>query len=189
MKNRKSSDVATIAIFFAVMLVIHFLTSLVFNLWPVPIKPTLVHLPVIVASIVYGPRIGATLGGLMGVISVTTNTIVLLPTSYLFSPFVENGSFASLIVAMLPRILIGVTPYFVYKWISNKVGLTIAGAIGSMTNTIFVLGGIFLLFSNVYNGDIQALLAVVFSANALVEMVISAVITVALVPNLLKIKK
>ncbi|MGT2802610.1 ECF transporter S component [Streptococcus henryi] len=189
MKNRKSSDVATIAIFFAVMLVIHFLTSLVFNLWPVPIKPTLVHLPVIVASIVYGPRIGATLGGLMGVISVTTNTIVLLPTSYLFSPFVENGSFASLIVAMLPRILIGVTPYFVYKWISNKVGLTIAGAIGSMTNTIFVLGGIFLLFSNVYDGDIQALLAVVFSANALVEMVISAVITVALVPNLLKIKK
>lgn len=189
MKNRKSSDVATIAIFFAVMLVIHFLTSLVFNLWPVPIKPTLVHLPVIVASVVYGPRIGATLGGLMGVISVTTNTIVLLPTSYLFSPFVENGSFASLIVAMLPRILIGVTPYFVYKWISNKVGLTIAGAIGSMTNTIFVLGGIFLLFSNVYNGDIQALLAVVFSANALVEMVISAVITVALVPNLLKIKK
>lgn len=189
MKNRKSSDVATIAIFFAVMLVIHFLTSLVFNLWPVPIKPTLVHLPVIVASIVYGPRIGATLGGLMGVISVTTNTIVLLPTSYLFSPFVENGSFASLIVAMLPRILIGVTPYFVFKWISNKVGLTIAGAIGSMTNTIFVLGGIFLLFSNVYNGDIQALLAVVFSANALVEMVISAVITVALVPNLLKIKK
>ncbi len=56
--------------FFAIMLVINFLTSLVFNLWPVPIKPTLVHVPVIIASIVYGPRIGAILGGLMGIMSV-----------------------------------------------------------------------------------------------------------------------
>ncbi|MFV5772197.1 energy-coupled thiamine transporter ThiT, partial [Pediococcus acidilactici] len=88
-----------IAIFFAIMLVINFLTSLVFNLWPVPIKPTLVHVPVIIASIIYGPRIGAILGGLMGIMSVTVNTLTLLPTSYLFSPFVENGNFASLIIA------------------------------------------------------------------------------------------
>ncbi|MCW1043306.1 ECF transporter S component, partial [Streptococcus anginosus] len=82
-----------------------------------PIKPTLVHVPVIIASIVYGPRIGAILGGLMGIMSVTVNTLTLLPTSYLFSPFVENGNFASLIIALVPRILIGITPYFVYKWL------------------------------------------------------------------------
>ena len=104
------------------MLVINFLTSLVFNLWPVPIKPTLVHVPVIIASIVYGPRIGAILGGLMGIMSVTVNTLTLLPTSYLFSPFVENGNFASLIIALVPRILIGITPYFVYKWLHNRTG-------------------------------------------------------------------
>lgn len=115
-KNKAATDVAIIAIFFAIMLVIIFLTSLVFNLWPVPIKPTLVHVPVIIASIVYGPRIGAILGGLMGIMSVTVNTLTLLPTSYLFSPFVENGNFASLIIALVPRILIGITPYFVYKW-------------------------------------------------------------------------
>ena len=162
MKNNKAaSNIATVAIFFAIMLVINFLTSLVFNLWPVPIKPTLIHVPVIIASIVYGPRIGATLGALMGVISVTVNTLTLLPTSYLFSPFVENGNLSSLIVAMVPRILIGITPYFVYKWFHNKFGIVIAGAIGSMTNTIFVLGGIFFLFANVYSGDIKALLAVI----------------------------
>ncbi|MDY4001934.1 ECF transporter S component [Streptococcus orisratti] len=189
MKSKKSSNVATIAIFFAVMLVIHFLTSMIFNLWPVPIKPTLIHIPVIVASIIYGPRIGAILGGLMGIISVVTNTVVLLPTSYLFSPFVEHGSLASLIIAMVPRILIGITPYFIYKCTENKVGLALAGAVGSMTNTLFVLGGIFILFSSVYNGDIKALLAVVFGANALIEMIISAIITLVLVPSLLKIKK
>lgn len=187
-KNKAASNIATIAIFFAIMIVINFLTSFVFNLWPVPIKPTLIHIPVIIASIVYGPKIGATLGALMGVISVTVNTLTLLPTSYLFSPFVENGNLSSLIIAMVPRILIGITPYFVYKWLHNKTGIVIAGAVGSMTNTVFVLGGIFFLFANVYSGDIKALLAVVFSTNAIAEMIISAILTLAIVPSLQKIK-
>ena len=65
----KRSNIAHIAIFFASMIVIHLLTSILFNVLPVPIKPTLVHIPVIIASIIYGPRIGATLGFLMGLIS------------------------------------------------------------------------------------------------------------------------
>ena len=186
---RKQSSVAQIAIFFAIMLVLHLLSSVIFNLLPVPIKPTIIHIPVIIASIIYGPRIGAILGTLMGLISVVTNTLVLLPTSYLFSPFVPNGNLNSLIIAMIPRILIGITPYFVYKWMKNKPGLVLAGAVGSMTNTVFVLGGIFILFSAVYNGDIQAMLALVLSANSISEMVISAILTVAIVPELEKVKK
>lgn len=186
---RKQSSIAQIAIFFAIMLVLHLLSSVIFNLLPVPIKPTIIHIPVIIASIIYGPRIGAVLGALMGVISVVTNTVVLLPTSYLFSPFVENGSINSLIIAMVPRILIGITPYFVYKWMKTKPGLVLAGAVGSMTNTIFVLGGIFILFSSVYNGDIKAMLALVLSANSISEMIISALLTVAIVPALEKLKK
>lgn len=186
---RKQSSIAQIAIFFAIMLVLHLLSSVIFNLLPVPIKPTIIHIPVIIASIIYGPRIGAVLGALMGGISVVTNTVVLLPTSYLFSPFVENGSINSLMIAMVPRILIGITPYFVYKWMKNKPGLVLAGAVGSMTNTIFVLGGIFILFSSVYNGDIRAMLALVLSANSISEMIISALLTVAIVPALEKLKK
>ncbi len=186
---KKQSSIAQIAIFFAIMLVLHLLSSVIFNLLPVPIKPTIIHIPVIIASIIYGPRIGAVLGALMGGISVVTNTVVLLPTSYLFSPFVENGSINSLMIAMVPRILIGITPYFVYKWMKNKPGLVLAGAVGSMTNTIFVLGGIFILFSSVYNGDIRAMLALVLSANSISEMIISALLTVAIVPALEKLKK
>ena len=186
---RKQSSIAQIAIFFAIMLVLHLLSSIIFNLLPVPIKPTIIHIPVIIASIIYGPRIGAILGALMGIISVVTNTVVLLPTSYLFSPFVENGSINSLMIAMVPRILIGITPYFVYKWMKTKPGLVLAGAVGSMTNTIFVLGGIFILFSSVYNGDIRAMLALVLSANSISEMIISALLTVAIVPALEKLKK
>ena len=184
MKRKKSSDVAIIAIFFAIMLVIHFLSSLVFNLWPVPIRPTIVHIPVIIASIIYGPRIGATLGGLMGLLSLIVNTTVLMPSSYLFSPFVENGNLASLIIAFLPRILIGIFPYYIAKWIHGKFGLALAGAVGSATNTIFVLLGIYIFFSSFYGNDFKNVLAVILSANSPVELVISVILTVAIVPVL-----
>ena len=64
---KKQSNIAQIAIFFAIMLVIHLLSSVIFNLFPVPIKPTIVHIPVIIASILFGPKVGAILGALMGV--------------------------------------------------------------------------------------------------------------------------
>ncbi|MCB2833622.1 integral membrane protein [Streptococcus dysgalactiae subsp. dysgalactiae] len=189
MNRHKSSDISRVAIFFAIMLVIHFISSLVFNLWPVPIKPTLVHIPVIVASIMYGPRIGTILGGLMGVISVVTNTVVLLPTSYLFSPFVDQGNLASLMIAMVPRLLIGITPYYCYKFIHNKFGLVLSGLVGSLTNTVFVLSGIFVFFSTVFGGNIKALLATIVSTNAIVEMIISALITFTLIPTLSKLNR
>ncbi|MGT2649016.1 ECF transporter S component [Streptococcus troglodytae] len=190
MKNqKKSSNVAVVAIFFATMLVIHLLSSLIFNLWPVPIKPTIVHIPVIIASIVYGPRIGAALGGLMGIISLINNTIILLPTSYLFSPFVAHGNFNSLLIALVPRILIGIFPYYIYKSMKNRFGLLLAGAIGSATNTVFVLTGIFIFFSSVYGGNIQTMLATIISANSIIELIISALLTFLIVPKLLKLKK
>lgn len=189
MKKNQSNQIAVVAIFFATMLVIHILSSVIFNVLPFPIKPTIVHIPVIIASIIYGPRVGATLGGLMGILSMVHNTIFLLPTSYLFSPFVENGSFYSVIIAVLPRILIGITPYYVYKWFNSRAGLIVAGAIGSMTNTIFVLGGIFILFKSVFEGSIQAMIATVLGTNSIAEMIISSVLTLAIVPVLQKVKK
>ncbi|MFC3928069.1 ECF transporter S component [Streptococcus caprae] len=189
MRHKQSQTVSTIAIFFAVMLVIHFVSSTIFNVLPVPIKPTLIHIPVIIASILYGPCIGASLGALMGIISVVTNTVIRLPTSYLFSPFVENGNVYSLVIAMVPRILIGITPYYIYKLWPSKPGTFLAGAIGSLTNTVFVLGGIFILFANVYNGDIQKLLAVVIGTNSVAEMLISAFFTGLAVPRLSRLRK
>jgi len=159
------------------------------TIFPFPIKPTIVHIPVIIASIIYGPRVGVTLGFLMGLLSLTVNTITILPTSYLFSPFVPNGNIYSAIIAIVPRILIGLTPYLVYKLMKNKTGLILAGALGSLTNTVFVLGGIFYLFGNVFDGNIQKLLATVISTNSIAELVISAVLTLAIVPRLQTLKK
>lgn len=188
LKHNQSRQVAIIAIFFAVMLVIHILSSIVFAFWPIPIKPTIITIPVIIASIVYGPKIGGILGGLMGLISIIHNTLIILPTSYLFSPFVDNGNGYSLIVALIPRILIGIFPYFCYKILHNRVGLALAGAIGSLTNTVFVLTGIFIFFAQAYNGDIKNLLTLIVLSNASVELLISALVTSIAVPRLLNQK-
>ena len=188
MKTNKARQTATIAIFFAIMLIIQLLSNMIFSIWPIPIKPTLVQIPVIIAAILYGPRIGASLGFLMGMMSLITNSIIILPTSYLFSPFVDNGNLTSVIISILPRVLIGITPYFVYKWLSNHLGLALSGLIGSLTNTVFVLTGIFVFFSSIYNGNIQALLAAIVSSNAIAEMIISAILVPVIIPRLERFK-
>ena len=185
---KKSSSISRIAIFFAVMITIHFTTSFILHFVPSGIQPTLVHIPVVIASIIYGPRTGAILGLLMGLFSLTMNTLVLTPASYLFSPFVPNGNFYSLVIAIVPRILIGVTPYFVYRWMHNRTGLITAGIVGSMTNTVFVLSGIYLFFGNTFGRGIQHFLGLIVSTNSLIEVIATVLITSAVVPALEKLK-
>ena len=185
---KKSSSISRIAIFFAVMITIHFTTSFILHFVPSGIQPTLVHIPVVIASIIYGPRTGAILGLLMGLFSLTMNTLVLTPASYLFSPFVPNGNLYSLIIAIVPRILIGVTPYFVYRWMHNRTGLITAGIVGSMTNTVFVLSGIYLFFGNSFGRGIQHFLGLIVSTNSLIEVIATVLITSAVVPALEKLK-
>ena len=185
---KKSSSISRIAIFFAVMITIHFTTSFILNFVPSGIKPTLVNIPVVIASIIYGPRTGAILGLLMGLFSLTMNTLVLTPASYLFSPFVPNGNLYSLVIAIVPRILIGVTPYFVYRWMHNRTGLITAGIVGSMTNTVFVLSGIYLFFGNSFGRGIQHFLGLIVSTNSLIEVIATVLITSAVVPALEKLK-
>lgn len=189
MKRNKSREVATLALFLTIMIVIEVVSQMIFANFILPIKPTITHIPIIIASVLYGPKLGAQLGGFMGVMSIIRNSIILSPMSYVFSPFVDNGNIYSVLIALLPRILIGIAPYFIYKWMQNKPGLVLAGLAGTLTNTIFVLSGIFIFFSSVYNGDIKLVLAGIISFNSIAELVISGLLTVAIVPVLQKVQK
>ncbi|BDD40665.1 ECF transporter S component [Streptococcus ruminantium] len=188
MNKNKSKDVATLAIFLTIMIVIEIVSQLVFANFILPIKPTITHIPVIIASILYGPRLGAQLGGFMGIMSIVRNSIIISPLSYVFSPFVENGNLYSVLIALVPRILIGVIPYLAYKLLTNKTGLLVAGLAGTLTNTIFVLTGIFVFFSSVYGGDIKILLTSIVSFNSIAELTISGLLTLTIVPILQKVK-
>ena len=66
-----------------------------------------IFIPTIITSIVYGPKLGALMGFLSGLITLIRAYVAPLnPFDYFF----QNP-----LVAILPRIFIGITPYFVYK--------------------------------------------------------------------------
>ena len=49
----------------------------------------------------------------------------------------------------------------------NRTGLVTAAIVGSMTNTIFVLLGIYIFFGNIYGGSFQHFLALILTTNSL----------------------
>ncbi|MDH6363292.1 putative membrane protein [Enterococcus sp. PF1-24] len=172
------------------------------------INATTMHIPVIVASIVLGPKIGGFLGGVFGLTSMIRNTVMPVPLSFAFSPFIpvygtDTGSWKALIVTLVPRILIGVVPYFVYKCLNKllkekqkSISLFIAGILGSMTNTLLVMNLIYFLFKEPYaemNGKAGAALyyfviGIIFG-NGIPEAIVAGITASAICMVLFRIIK
>jgi uncharacterized membrane protein len=204
MKNTKKFTLT--AMFLAIMILLA-VTPLGFV--PLgPINATTMHIPVIIASIVLGPRLGGFLGGIFGLISMIRSTVIPTPLSFVFSPFIpvigtDHGSWKALLIAFIPRILIGIVPYFVYHWTKkwfktqkNPAALFIAGIAGSLVNTILVMNMIYLLFQQDYaqvigqasNAVYGAILATIFTSGV-PEAVVAGIATAAVTGVLLKLKR
>lgn len=126
-------------------------------------RATIIHIPVILGALLLGPTDGAFLGFVFGLTSLINNTVNPTATSFVFSPFYSLGEFeggwASLLICMLPRILTGVVPYYVYRLIrklnrklrANAVlPLAAAGVSGALTNTLLVMNMIYRFFGKQY---------------------------------------
>lgn len=202
MKNTKNFTLT--AMFLAILILLD-VTPLGFI--PIgPINATTMHIPVIIASIVLGPRLGAFLGGTFGLISMIRSTVVQTPLSFVFSPFIpvigtDHGSLKALLIAFIPRILIGVVPYFVFKGMQkliknkvNTVSLFIAGLAGSLVNTILVMNMIYFLFQHDYaqvigkniNAVYSAVLAVIFTSGV-PEAIVAGLATAGVCSVLLRL--
>lgn len=122
------------------------------------IKATTVHIPVIIGAIILGPAAGAILGGVFGLCSMISNTTAPTLLSFAFSPFLSSdipGIFKALWISIGCRVLIGVVSGWL--WIALKklkvnsiVALPLVGFIGSMTNTVLVMGSIYKLLAVQY---------------------------------------
>ena len=181
----KTKQLTLTAIFLAIIILFSFTPLGFINLGF--IKATLVHVPVIIGAIVLGPRVGAFLGLAFGLLSMTINTITPSALSFAFSPFIpvygtNSGSLWAIAIALIPRILTGVVPYYVYKWLKNSntnqnISLFSAGIAGSLVNTILVMNMIFFLFQDAY-GSIKGI-----SGGAELYKVILSVIFISGVPE------
>lgn len=154
---------------------------------------TTIHIPVILGSILLGPKRGAVLGGVFGLTSLINNTLYPKVTSFVFTPFfsggVAEGGIGSLVICFVPRILVGIVPYYVYKFLSREdkrrpLALAVAGFAGSLTNTLLVMNLIYLLFGEQWASAqgkagefLYGIILGVIGVNGVPEAIVAAVLT------------
>jgi len=154
----KTQRITLTGMFVAIIFLLTF-TPLGFPQIPLIGSATIIHIPVIIGAILLGPKIGAVLGfmfGLSSMIFASTQSLAL--NAFAFTPFrpvpgTDNGSPWALLVAFVPRILVGVlSPLIFYGLMKvlpkrlESISLAIAAAVGSMVNTLLVLNLMYLIF-------------------------------------------
>ncbi len=159
-RTEKTRNLVLTAMFTAIIIAMAFVPYLGY----IPLgfmNATIIHIPVIIGAIILGPKLGAFLGGVFGLTSMINNTIHPNLTSFVFSPFYNigdvHGNFWSIVICMIPRILIGVVSYYVYRGMvkifkgkNTVISLAAAGVAGALTNTLLVMNGIYVLFGSNY---------------------------------------
>jgi uncharacterized membrane protein len=124
---------------------------------------TIMHVPAIIGGVLEGPIVGLLIGGIFGIYSLLQDT---------------SGLFKNPLVSVVPRLLIGVVAYYGYvavKKTNEYLALVVAGVVGTLTNTILVVGALVGL------SLIPAEVVPTIVPQAIAEVVIAAIITVAVV--------
>ena len=166
--NFKTKELAIVGVLGAVAIMLSF-TPLGFIPVPTPAgSATIMHIPVIIGAILEGPIVGALIGLIFGLAS-----------------FIRGAAFFSdPLVAILPRILIGVAAAYSYSLTKNmvtKMGSVIfAAIIGTATNTIGVLT-LALLRGYIPNFETVVTIAV---GHGLPEIIVAVIITLAIIKAL-----
>lgn len=174
------------------------------------IKATIVHVPVIIGSILLGPRIGALLGGVFGLTSFINNTMTPALLSFVFSPLIPvpglgRGSLWALVICFVPRILVGVVPYYVDRAMRSfrendarwrYVSLFWGGISGALTNTLLVMHLIFFIFRDSYAEVSKRSVEVVYgfilsiiATHGIPEAVVAGLCTAAIVKAVLNFRE
>ena len=123
------------------------------------IKATTVHIPVILGAILLGPLAGSILGAVFGICSLISNTIAPTLLSFAFSPFMSTtglaGALKALWISVGCRVLIGLAAGLLWKLfmafrMKDLIALPLVGFLGSMVNTVTVMGSIYFLLAAEY---------------------------------------
>lgn len=202
-KNTRLSTrkIAIAGIMSAFSILLSLIPSLGYIVVPLtPITITTMHIPVIIAAILEGPVVGGFVGLIFGLSSMYTAATIFagLPTAFVF---------LNPLVSVFPRILIGIAAHYAYAGmnkLTRKKGVSaVTGAIaGTLTNTIGVLGMIYLLYAQQYVDAIvkasdtpvvvTSLFAFIFGGillNVILEVVLSALVSVPIVYAVNKVKR
>lgn len=124
---------------------------------------TTMHIPTIIGAILEGPYVGVFIGLIFGI-----------------SSFIRQNTplFADPVIAIIPRVMIGIVSYYAYKYTKNS---GIAAAAGTLTNTIGVLG------LAVLHGYLSLPVAIgVAVKNGIFEIIVAVILTTIVVRSVKK---
>ncbi|MGI5848851.1 MAG: ECF transporter S component [Christensenellales bacterium] len=164
-----------------------------------PISPgivaTLAHIPALIVALTLGKKAGAFIGAVMGLsaliiwTSMPPNPLV----AFAFSPFVPNGNIWSLLICVVPRIIFPVFAAWLFEMLKRRRGLVlsacIAAAAGTFVHSLLVLSGIYLAFhgNETVGGSYTTFLVAWGGLNAIIEIVIAAIVAGAVIVPLKKV--
>lgn len=164
-----------------------------FGMIPTPwMKITIQHLPVIIGGIVEGPIIGGIVGLIFGLFSMYLN----MSQPVLLSPIFMNP-----IIAIIPRVLIGIVSYYVFKIMKEKfnkekLGLILAAIAGTITNTAGVLGLTYILameqfatLKEISSAAVAGALGTIAVSNGIPECIVAVMIVLPVCLALFKLNK
>ena len=149
MRNNKTAELVLTALFAAIIIIMAFTPLGYIPL--VVINATIIHIPVILGALFCGPKKGGFLGFIFGLTSFIKNTV--MPTSlsaFVFSPVLAasmvgtSGIVKSAFICFVPRILVGILPYFVYigvkKALSSRHKILWASVFNILIGVFLFLG-------------------------------------------------
>lgn len=147
LRQKKKTDVRRMAIIGVLSAISIMLSMTPLGFIPIgPTNATIMHIPVIIGAIIEGPVVGITVGFIFGATSLL---------KALTMPTITSFAFVNPLVSVLPRMLIGIVAYYVYKLtikFTKNVFVSgwITGVMGSLVNTAVVLGMIYILYGARY---------------------------------------
>ena len=158
-----------------------------------PLNPTIIHITVIVAAFVLSTKDGMLVGLVWGLARMVK--AYTLPASPLDLLLWTNP-----LIAVVPRVMVGLVAGLVFhaflKRKQEKVGMVTAAVLGSLTNTVLVLGFIALFYGNEYatalNVDPSNLLKVlagIVATNGIGEAVAAGLIAPFIATALMKVRR
>lgn len=111
------------------------------------VEITLIGIPVAVGAIVLGAKSGAFLGTVFGL----TSFIQCFGISAFGTALCQINPFLTFILCLVPRILCGILPAFIFKALSKfdktkLISYAVASLSTALINTIFFVGGLLLFF-------------------------------------------
>ena len=146
-KNTKKLEVRKMAIIGVLAAISIMLSMTPLGFIPIgPLNLTIMHIPVIIGAVLEGPLVGIIVGLIFGVTSLLR--AITMPT-------ITNFALINPLVSILPRVLIGIVAYYVYKLTIKLTKNALAsgwitGVIGSLVNTVGVLGMTYILYGARY---------------------------------------